>query len=67
MTTAYYLLMKKYLKKGEPSEYDICNENFNRKSLIPKVSKVNTIPAEKRARHQSMDIVTPTNKETIQI
>jgi hypothetical protein len=54
--------MKKKFRKGDPSEFDICNENFNKKLLVPKMSKINIAPTNKKIRHQSMDITTPPNK-----
>ncbi len=53
--------MKKYFRIGQPSTQDISNENFNKKSLIPKGSRINSNSAAK-TRHQSFDFNSPTNK-----
>lgn len=55
--------MKKKFKRGDPSPYDICNEDFSRKVIVPKVSKVNT---KIKQRHHSLDFNSPTNFDTLQ-
>lgn len=53
--------MKRKFKRGEPSIFDICNENFNNKSLAPKVSRLNNLSLTKK-RHHSVTFPSPTNK-----
>lgn len=60
MTTAYYLLIKRNFKKGIPSAYDLCSDDFNKKVLQPKKSNILIRSHSSAARY-----ATP-NKETIQ-
>ena len=57
ITTAYWLLLKKKFKSGEPSIFDICNEKFDKKNLIPKISHINlkVKDSNKSNRHKSFD------------
>jgi hypothetical protein len=50
--------MKKKNKKGNPSSYDICNEHFNRISIIPKLYKINNKYIDKSSRCYSFSIDT---------
>lgn len=62
--------MKKKFRIGSPSPYDVSNENFSKKSINPKVSRINSFSLTK-ARHHSLDVVSPNNfvdnKETLQV
>lgn len=55
-TAAYYLLMKKRFRNGNPSKYDLSNENFDPKNLIPKGSLVTQPKKRNTLRHKSFDI-----------
>lgn len=62
--------MKKKFRIGSPSIYDISNENFNKKSISQKVSRLN-IQNASRARHQSLDLNSPNSygnaKDTLEV
>lgn len=62
--------MKKSFRMGTPSIYDISNENFNRKSIAQKVSRLNVHNAS-RGRHQSLDLNSPHSygnaKDTLEV